>query len=148
MKYPFFQNGKNSCHKMVELRINKWLKNTTDILDISCLGLKEWPEALKGKEHLIVTLNCSFNRLTSLPSLPNCVKLICSHNRLATLTPSGSATLTPSGSATLTPSVSTSLTALPNCVKLDCSFNRLTSLPSLPNCVELHCYNNRLASLP
>ena len=52
-------------------KINVWLTDTSKELDISYLGLKEWPELLKGKEHLIVNLDCYNNQLKSLPDFPN-----------------------------------------------------------------------------
>ena len=108
----------------LEKKINIWLKNTSKELNIMYMQLEEWPEVLKGKEHLIVKLSCYNNQFTFLPALPNCKWLYCSHNQLTTLP------------------------ALPNCVDLSCSHNQLTSLPALPKCVELHCYENLLTSLP
>lgn len=109
-------------------RVFKWLRNTSKVLDISFLNLTEWPEILKGKEDLIVKLNCSSNQLTSLPSpsdLPNLTKLYCNNNKL------------------------TSLPRLLKLTHLDCSDNRLTSLPPhLPKLTNLECENNQLTSLP
>ncbi len=51
----------------LEKRIEKWLKDTSKWLDISGFGLKEWPDVLKGKEDLIIILDCDNNQLTSLP---------------------------------------------------------------------------------
>ncbi len=154
----------------LEERINRWLKDTSKILHISNLGLKEWPEALKGKEHLIVILRCSQNLLTFLPALPNCVELDCGDNLLTSLpallkcveldcSNNQLITLTPSGSTSLSAlllcvkldcygNLLTFLPLLPKCVKLDCYGNLLTFLPALPNCVELDCDNNQLTSLP
>jgi len=72
-------------------------------------------------------LNCSDNRLTSLPPLPeNLKELFCYHNKLCSLPP------------------------LPeNLSRLSCYDNKLTSLPPLPEKLEeLVCYHNKLTSLP
>ncbi len=45
--------------------IEKWLEDTTQMLDIHNLGLTEWPKQLVGKENLIKTLWCSHNQLFS-----------------------------------------------------------------------------------
>ena len=60
----------------LENRISVWLKDTSKELNISNLGLKEWPHNLQGKEHLIVKLACLFNELKSLPNLPISLILI------------------------------------------------------------------------
>ena len=72
----------------------------------------------------VIELDGAFKGLTSLPQLPNCTYLLCSHNQL------------------------TSLPQLPNCIDLICYNNQLISLPQLPNCRELFCSNNQLTSLP
>lgn len=86
---------------------------------------------LSSLEHLDLTgvteLNCSRNRLTSLPKLPPTLKkLICVKNRLASL-----------------PELPSSL------IVLYCTFNDLISLPTLPpNLKMLSCDHNRLKSFP
>ena len=132
---------------LLNQRIEEWLKDTTQILNISRLGLTKWPEQLVGKEYLIKKLNCWYNKLTSLPngltnlkildcsfnkltSLPNNLtklgKLICSFNKLITL---------PNG--------------LTNLKTLDCSDNELTSLPNnLTNIETLYCSYNKLKFIP
>ena len=108
----------------LEKRVEKWLKDTSKILDISGLELHEWPNVLKGKENLITKLDCDFNELTSLPLLHNLTKLWCSNNQL------------------------TSLPLFPNLTYLRCSFNQLTSLPLFPNLTYLLCNKNQLTFLP
>ena len=108
----------------LEKRINEWLKDTSKPLDISRLRLKEWPELLKGKEHLIVRLYCILNQLKSLPDLPNLIELYCDHNQI------------------------TSLLNFPNLTELYCTYNKLQSLPDLPNLIYLECGHNQLESLP
>ena len=146
----------------LERHINIWLKDTSKFLNISLLGLKEWPEALKGKEHLIVKLYCGKNQLTSLPALPKCVTLICSFNELTSLPALPNCVelycqynlLTSLPALLLCETLNcdvnqlTSLPALLNCVKLQCDYNQLTFLPPLLLCVKLDCYENRLTSLP
>ena len=75
-------------------------------------------------------LNCSYNKLTSLPpTLPESLRdLYCSNNQLTSLPPT-----------------------LPNSLRdLNCSYNQLTSLPdTLPNYLRvINCSNNQLISLP
>ncbi len=75
----------------------------------------------------IVFLDCSNNRLTSLPTLPQgLLYLYCGDNML------------------------TSLPTLPIGLKvLECYHNQLVSLPMLPtSLVELNCNDNKLTSLP
>ena len=72
----------------------------------------------------IVELNCSDEKLTEIPDLPNVKRLDCSYNRLS------------------------ELPELPNVTKLNCSMNRLAALPELPNVLKLHCQDNQLTALP
>ena len=108
----------------LEKRISEWLTDTSKLLNISNLFLKKWPKLLKGKEHLIVKLNCSTNQLKSLPNLPNITVLYCNNNELQ------------------------SLPNFPNLTKLTCRYNQLTSLPKFTNLTQLYCHNNQLKSLP
>lgn len=124
---------------LTELRVSKEGK----LIKIGPYGPSEtdyvWSEITK--------LQCSFNRLTSLPSLPKGLKkLNCSYNHLTSLPP------LPEGMRTLECSKNqlTSLPSLPEGLgRLECSYNQLTSLPSLPEGLgELYCSENLLASLP
>ncbi len=130
-------------HPGLELQINIWLNGTSKNLVISNLGLREWPEALKGKGHLIVNLYCDNNLLISLPALPKCEKLFCSINLLTSLP-----VLTKCMRLHCSHNLLLSLPALPECVKLYCYYNQLTTLPFLTKCETLWCYNNRLTFLP
>nr|QBK89493.1 MAG: hypothetical protein LCPAC001_00030 [Pithovirus LCPAC001] len=106
--------------------IEKWLEDTTQILDIKNLGLTEWPKQLIGKENLIKKLNCSFNQLISLPNnLNKLKKLDCNSNKLTSL---------PNN--------------LTNLKYLYCSFNQLKSLPNDTKFKILYCSRNKLTSLP
>jgi Leucine-rich repeat (LRR) protein len=69
----------------------------------------------------IVILECSNNRLTSLPKLPNSVKrLLCSYNQI------------------------TSLPELYNSVEfITCYYNKLKILPELPNSLNIYCKYNQ-----
>ena len=63
-------------------------------------------------------LDCSYNELTKLPNLPECINLDCNNNKL---------------------------TELPNLLKckiLDCSYNLLEKLPEKPIFEKLICHNN------
>ncbi len=111
----------------IEERIEEWLKDTTQILNISSLKLKEWPKQLVGKEHLITTLYYYGNNITSLPDgMINLIILNCSFSKLTTL---------PNDMIKLQ--------------KLNCSWNKLTTIPNnMTELLELNCFSNKLTSLP
>jgi len=72
----------------------------------------------------VTELDCSYNKLTSLPDLPALEELVCHANQL------------------------TSLPDLPALKKLFCHHNQLTSLPHLPSSlIVLCCSYNQLTSL-
>jgi len=75
----------------------------------------------------LTDLNCSFNSLTVLPTLPTgLISLNCYNDTLTSL-----------------PTLPTGL------ISLNCYNNTLTSLPNLPSGLQyLDCYNNSLTSLP
>jgi len=108
--------------------IEKYLNSLPEdifTLDISRNGIQSLPELTRFPN--LTSLNCSDNRLTSLPALPqNLQVLYCRNNQL------------------------TSLPTLPqNLTSLYCRNNQLTSLPTLPeNLQVLYCYNNQLTYLP
>ena len=91
-------------------------------LNISDLNLPDLPDSLLWKD--VKILECSYNRLTSLPNLPNVKILCCDNNQL------------------------TRLPDLPNIELLNCYINQLIALPDLPNVKTLGCFNNRLTRLP
>jgi len=89
-------------------------ENHPDVLSLAFLDVAISNIAdLDGLQHFtaITDLDCSWNQLTTLPSLPNSLLYIdCEHNQL------------------------TALPTLPNSLNmLDCDFNYLTFLPILPN---------------
>jgi Leucine-rich repeat (LRR) protein len=92
----------------------KYYYNENEIKFNSFTEIKNYDE--------VVSINCSFNKLTSLPKLPKSLKeLNCESNEL------------------------TSLPELPDSLQnLLCFYNKLTSLPKLPN--SLH-YQNFLIHL-
>nr|QBK89600.1 MAG: leucine rich repeat protein [Pithovirus LCPAC001] len=104
-----------------------WLVDTNQILDMNRFGLTEWPKWLMGKEHLIVKLDCSENKLVNLPKgLTNLRHLLCFSNNLVVL-----------------PGDMSSLEYL------NCSYNHLTSIPEGLTMLEtLYCGSNQLTSLP
>ncbi len=146
----------------LEKIVEKWLEDTSGELDISGFGLNEWPDVLKGKEDLIVKLDCQRNKLTSLPFLPNLTKLMCSSNQLTSLPLLPKLTKLWCNNNKLTslpllPNLTelecddnqlTSLPLFPNLTELDCDYNQLTSLPLLPNLAKLYCYSNKLTNIP
>ena len=92
-------------------------------------------------------LECHHNQLTSLPVLPSTFKnLDCGLNQITTLPtlPFGMGLLSCYGNPL------TTLPALPNTIDwLQCGNCQLTSLPALPNNLSfLACSNNQLTSLP
>jgi len=94
-------------------------------LDVSSYGISN----LQGIQAFtsLTDLTCTFNNVTTLPSLPNTVTtLYCHSNQL------------------------TSLPVLPNSlIYLNCIGNQLPSLPVLPNTLNyLFCSDNPLSSLP
>ena len=113
-------------------------------------------------------LTCSYNKLTSLPTLPASLKdLDCYSNPLTSLpTLPASLTMLRCGltknltslptlpaSLTLLECYGNQLTSLPtlpaSLTALKCSDNQLTSLPTLPASLkDLDCYSNQLTSLP
>ena len=88
-------------------------------------------------------MSFSYNKLTKLPELPNCIQLHCSYNQLTTLPE-----LPKCIELHCHGNVLTTLPELPNCEKLECSENQLTKLPELPNCKKLECRKNQLTTLP
>lgn len=127
--------------------VDKWLEDTSQKLYIRDLKMKEWPDRLSGKEHLIIELDCSHNELTSLPNgLINLKKLYCNNNKLTSLP----------NDLTKLQSLNCSyneLTSLPNSLTkltwLLCIFNQLKSLPvGLTNLKFLWCCDNKLTSIP
>ncbi len=110
---------------LLNQRIEEWLDDTTQILNISSLGLTEWPKQLIGKEYLIKKLDCSNNQLISLPNnLTKLEKLYCSVNELTDI---------PNN--------------LTNLKSLYCCYNKLVLLPNnLTKLKKLYCSNNELFS--
>ena len=77
--------------------------------------------------HIIVYINCSLNKLTVLPTLPNSLRIVyCFDNTLILL-----------------PTLPTNL------ISLYCYRNQLTLLPTLPiSLMSLSCFDNLLSFLP
>ena len=122
---------------------NKWLKDTSKMLNISGFGLRKWPELLKGKEHLVLYLDCSDNQLKLLPNFSNITWLYCSHNQLVSLPNFIKLTELHCNY--------NQLKSLPNFTKLtflNCTCNQLRSLPNCPQLTFLYCWHNQLQSLP
>jgi Leucine-rich repeat (LRR) protein len=108
----------------IETYLNS-LPYDTLIIDISGRDINSLPDLTRFKN--LEILRCSYNKLTSLSTLPQNLKVLhCCCNEF------------------------TSLPTLPqNLKKLYCYNNELTSLPTLPqNLKELDCSNNELTCLP
>lgn len=141
-------------------RVNKWLalNNPNESLNLSRLGLTKLPPIPTNCK----ILNCSNNKLTSLPDLPKCKSLFCNANKLTVLPklpmciylychrnlltelpelPGCRILCCSSNKLTILPE-------LPACTAMTCSKNELTALPELLQCKTIHCYNNKLTRLP
>lgn len=142
---------------MTTLEIEKKIQyclSTDKVLDISCMGLVELPSLPEGIEVLmcyknaliqlpnnlpssIIIIDCSYNKLTSLPTLPpKLEKLSCNNNYLSSLP------ILPKTLEKLD-GYSNNLTRLPelpvNISEIDVCFNKLTSLPKLPDSLTAFC---------
>ena len=122
-----------------------------DSLDVGGAVLDSWDISnLAGIEGFINLkfLDCSYNHLGSLPTLPaSLTYLKCSHN-LMSLPPT---TLPASLKYLYCPyNLLNSLPDLPDSLMhLECSYNLLGWLPTLPASLKyLYCTNNQLSSLP
>lgn len=112
-------------------------------------------------------LDCQYNSLTSLPSLPSSLQTLKSSNNSLTslpVLPNSLLTLEcNSNSLTTLPSLPNSLQGLycwynnintlptlPSTLKsLGCAFNSLNNLPALPNSLQgLYCHNNNIICFP
>jgi len=121
----------------------------TDLAGVETLLIYEKDlQNLAGLEYFtgLKKLDCSYNRLVSLPILPPGLEwLNCTGNQLTSLPalPSGLGTLECGGNKLA------ELPSLPNRLwDLECSFNQLTSLPNLPNSLrKLKCNGNQLTEL-
>jgi Leucine-rich repeat (LRR) protein len=128
----------------IETYLDSLHKNITE-LDVSKKNLTYLPSLTSFKK--LRTLNCMYNKLTSLPPLnPNLQFLWCSHNKLTSL-PSFNEKLVALHCS------NNKLTSLPPLneflTRLYCDVNKLTSLPPLNNfLIRLWCNNNQLTSLP
>ena len=103
----------------IEAYINS-LSEDIEIIDVSQKGLTYIP-SLK-RFHKLKKLDCSNNKLTSLPELNNNLQVLdCSNNKLTSL-----------------PELNNEL------IYLNCSYNQLTNLPELNNkLIYLNCSNNQ-----
>lgn len=124
-----------------EDRVWEWeiVGDDTALLDLSGLGLTSLPELPPS----CIRLNCSHNRLKSLPELPSIVYLHCGNNQLTVLPDLPLVTDLDCGNNQLTV-----LPDLPCIIRLCCPDNYLTSLPDLSMVVALNCSHNQIKSLP
>ncbi len=138
-----FLNPFSKYHRMckrelgVLLVVKNWLKDTSKTLNLSGLGLYRWPAQLKGKEHLVKTLNCSNNYFLSLPKLPECIKLVCISNNLLSLP-----ILPKCEQIWCIQNKISIIQNYPECVDLDCSENPIKIISNLPKCELLYCYSS------
>jgi len=106
-------------------KINEEAVKWVNKLDVSCKGLTN----LKGIEcfKALRRLDCSYNKLKSLPNLPPLLsELKCNNNQLTKI-----------------PDL------VVHCWYLDCSNNKLNSLPTLTDSItQIYCSNNKLKKLP
>ena len=116
----------------IDRLIIEYKYNELNLSKVDCYGIDYYHQEEESiKNHILpnslIRLYCSYNKLTSLPDLPNSLEeLLCIGNQLI------------------------SPLKLPNSlIRLYCSYNKLTLLPNLPNSLkELRCFGNQLKSLP
>ena len=128
----------------IETYLNSLSENVLTI-DIEFKCITSLPNLTRFKN--LKKLNCSYNELTSIPTLPQNLKVLdCYNNQLTSLPtlPQNLEYLNCFDNQLI------SLPTLPqNLKELNCLNNQLTSLPTLPqNLEELYCSNNQLTSLP
>jgi Leucine-rich repeat (LRR) protein len=126
---------------MAQQIIDTWVNegDTDIVLSLKRLDLSELPPLPKN----VIKLDCSENKLTSLPELPLVMELNCSDNKLKTLPDLPRVRVLNCILNKLT-----TLPELPSIRELHCSYNNLTTLPELPSVTELHCDDNKITSLP
>ena len=137
--YPNCMNGNQmdtTCSDIINA-VGLDLTNSTIAMDLT--GIKYFTN--------LQTLVCDGMGLTSLPVLPNLLKILyCGDNELISLpTLPDSMIYLDCNDNNLT-----SLSAFPSSFRtLICDYNELTNLPNLPNSmVHIECNNNNLTSLP
>jgi Leucine-rich repeat (LRR) protein len=125
--------------------INDQNNNESTDLDLKKLNLTSLPD-LSTYTHLLV-LQCTFNQLTVLPTLPKTLQeLYCYSNNITQLPElPDSLQILFCGNNALT-----TLPKLPyNLIRLSCANNYLTHLPKLPPKMQtLNCSHNQLTCLP
>jgi Leucine-rich repeat (LRR) protein len=139
------------------------LPNTLEILEINSTGLIALPELpgslrtlifrnstvmseLPDLPHGLITLECTFCKLTSLPRLPNTLEVLDINNTMLDALP-----ILPDSLTRLSVSKNklTALPVLPNLAYLDCDNSFITELPVLPNgLLHLSCRNNKITEVP
>jgi len=95
----------------------------------------------------LTILDCSYNQLTSLPTLPNSLMQLSCYSNQLTILPAMPNSLISLGCGA---NPLASLPTLPNSLmQLYCDDNQLSGLPALPNSlISLECNNNQMTSLP
>ena len=138
---------------------HKYNKLDLSKVDCSVINYKN-QECQSIKNHLLPNLlqrlDCSNNKLKSLPNLPNLLQELCFYNNQLTSFPDLPNSLQildcSYNQITSLPNWVTSFPCLrlPNSLKeLCCDSNQITSLPNLPDSLqELYCGFNQLTSLP
>ncbi len=122
-------------------QVNNWIarNDPTKVLYLGSEDLTELPHIPSSCQ----VLYCQYNKLTTLPYLPNCRTLYCYGNNLTILPQLPDCQILNCGNNKLK-----TLPELSNCEELRCDSNELRILPQLPNCLLLSCYYNKLISLP
>ena len=117
--------------------------------DIETIGVQIQTHYLPdlSRFYKLTELQCIYNQLTQLPTLPPTLKyLSCCHNQLTqlpTLPPTLIMLYCSNNQLTQLPTLPPTLTMLL------CSYNQFTQLPTLPpTLTDLYCYNNQLSQLP
>lgn len=144
MKYKTRKQNGGSIQEANTI-IAAWsFENNPEIpLNLARLNLTTLPDIPDNVKILL----CEMNKLTSLPTLPSTlVNLHCQYNKLTELPtlPNNIKALVCGGNQL------TTLPILPNSLdNLYCEDNKLTTLPELPNSLKtLYCASNKLTTLP
>ena len=131
-------------NKLINDLIDKCVKDKNKMLDLQFNTLTHIPFF---PSHFMLSINCSNNKLRSLPDLPSSLEILeCSCNQLIQLPklPRNLCTLTCYNNELL------ELPELPSfLITLECDDNQLIKLPALPDRLEiLQCDGNHLTELP
>lgn len=103
--------------------INEWWKDPSRELDLSDLGLEQWPLTSKQNDR-VIKIRCGGNRFSTIPKLSHCTHLFAPRGEL------------------------TKVGTIPKIQDLHLSYNRLSRLPGLTKCLRAMVDHNQLTHFP